>query len=175
MVPLALAVGALSISGCASVTPQLREEWFVGAAPLPTLVPRGQALARAEQVAAQRPGDFALQGLGRSMEPFYLPGTALVVHPTAMHMLKRGMAVVYTNARGEYVAHMLLERTEAGWTAIGLNNQAPDATLVTARNLVGVVRHAFASADTPFRPDIAARLTPPLPTEPAGRVVAVLR
>jgi hypothetical protein len=154
----AVAVTALLFGGCATQAAKPHVDLFVARAPLPTLVPRGQAMAAAERMAATREGDFALHGIGRSMEPVYVAGTAVVVHPTAFHMLRQGQAVVYTNRRGAHVAHMLVEQRAEGWVATGLNNAEPDAALVTAHNLVGVIRHAFVAEDTVFRPDIAAQL-----------------
>jgi hypothetical protein len=152
-----VALGA-GFSGCATQPAVRHLETFVTKAPLPTLVPAGEVMAAAEAMAARHEGDFVLRGLGRSMEPVYLAGTVVVVHPTAMHMLRPGMAVVYRNARGGHVAHMLLEKTRHGWLAIGLNNLDPDSTLVTEKNLVGIIKHAFAAEDTVFRADVAERL-----------------
>jgi len=152
-----MAIG-LALGGCATQPATRHVDLFVTRAPLPTRVPRGQAMAAAERAAAAREGDFALQGVGRSMEPVYVAGTAVVVHPTAFHMLRQGMAVVYTNRRGAYVAHLLVEKQSRGWVATGLNNAEPDDALVTAHNLVGVIRHAFVADDTVFQPDLAAQI-----------------
>lgn len=111
--------------------------------PVPIPVAAGEALACAERAAREHEGDFALAGSGRSMEPLYVSGTAIVVHPTELHMLRPGMAVVYRNARGAYVAHVLLEKARGGWTVIGLNNREPDDVLVTENNLVGLIRAAY--------------------------------
>jgi len=81
-----------------------------------------------------------------------------VVHPCSYRALRTGQAVVYVNRRGHYVAHMLVEEMSKGWFAIGLNNAEPDDDLVTADNLVGVIKEAYAAADTPFRADIAQRI-----------------
>ena len=68
------------------------------------------------------------------------------------------MAVVYRNEKNLYVAHMLVEELVAGWIATGLNNARPNEELVTAENFVGAVQAAYASPDTHFRAEIAARL-----------------
>ncbi len=145
--------------GCASPSASAKLDLFAQRAPLPTLVPRGQTFSMAEQVAAREPGDFTLIGAGRSMEPMYVHGTVVVVHPTALHMLRKGMAVVYRTPRGNYVAHMLLEKAGAGWRAVGLNNPDTDDVLVTPENLVGVIKHAFAPDDTVFPGDVVGRST----------------
>jgi hypothetical protein len=157
-VACAVAAVGLMFGGCATQPSARNVETFVAKAPLPRFVARDQVLSTAEKEAAKHEGDFVLQGFGRSMEPVYASGTAVVVHPTAMHMLRKGMAVVYRNPRGKNVAHMLLERTERGWIAIGLNNAEPDGTLVTEKNLVGIIKHAFAADDTPVRTDLAAQV-----------------
>lgn len=133
--------------GCATQASADKVELFVRRAPLPQRLARGEVMAAAERAAAAREGDFALHGVGRSMEPVYAAGTAIVVHPTSYHMLRKGMPVVYTNARGEYIAHMLVEKTERGWRAIGLNNAEPDAVLVTERNFAGIIQQAFSPAE----------------------------
>jgi hypothetical protein len=83
------------------------------------------------------------------MLPFYRPGTALVVHPTSYFVLRPGMAVVYRNWVGTPVAHVLVEKSDRGWIAAGLNNREPDDDFVTARNLIGVVRAAYAADGSP--------------------------
>jgi hypothetical protein len=155
---LALAAAGLMLGGCATYSPANNLELFARSAPLPTLVAHGKEMATAEAVAAKSDVDFALHGVGSSMEPVYLGGTAIVVHPCGYRTLRPGMAVVYVNRRGNYVAHMLVEEMPKGWFAIGLNNAEPDDDLVTAGNLVGVVKQAYAANDTPFRQDIAARI-----------------
>jgi hypothetical protein len=163
---LALIAAGLGLGGCATQPSAQNIQKFVGQAPLPTRVPRDRVLAAAEEVAAQHEGDFVLRGFGHSMEPVYLAGTTVVVHPTAMHMLRMGMAVVYRNSRGVNVTHMLLEKTAGGWRAIGLNNLEPDGTLVTEKNLVGIIKQAFTADDTPLPSDFAALL--PLPADLTG-------
>lgn len=142
---LGLVLVGVTGEGCSSSRAISKVELFVRTAPLPTVVPPGQALAAAERLAATREGDFALQGVGISMEPVYASGTAVVVRPTAFHMLRKGMPVVYANAKGACVAHMLVEKLRGGWLAIGLNNAEPDEILVTKENLLGVVQHAYVS------------------------------
>jgi hypothetical protein len=155
---VALAAAGLMLGGCASQPSARNVDLFVRTVPLPTLVPGSQVLATAQRVAATREGDFALQGVGASMEPVYVSGTAVVVHPTAFHMLRRGMPVVYMNRRGASVAHMLLEKVEGGWLAIGLNNADPDDALVTPENLVGIIKHAYAAEETAYRMDVASAI-----------------
>ncbi|HVS51278.1 MAG TPA: hypothetical protein VHD62_02890 [Opitutaceae bacterium] len=140
---------AWSLGGCAGVSSAGKVALFAQQASRPMLVPRGEVVAAAERYAAAHEGDFVLQGAGRSMEPVYFAGTAIVVHPTAMHMLRIGMPVVYRNERGACVAHMLVEKTAGGWIAEGLNNAEPDEALVTADNLVGAIKQAFAADDGP--------------------------
>lgn len=157
-VAVALLAACLGFGGCAAVEAKGNREMFVRRAPMPTLVPRAEVLKAAQRQAAATEGDFALMGLGRSMEPFYRGGTAVVVHPTSYHMLQSGMAVVYRNRSGGYVAHMLMRKTERGWLVMGLNNPTPDGSLVTERNVVGIIKHAFVASDTPFQPDVASQI-----------------
>jgi len=155
---LALATVGFLLGGCAAYSPAKNIDLFISRAPLPTLVARGAEMATAEIVAANNDGDFALHGVGSSMEPVYPPGTAIVVHPCSYRMLRAGMAVVYVSRRGSYVAHMLVEETPRGWLVIGLNNSEPDDELVTAGNLLGVIKDVYTASDAAFPPDIATRL-----------------
>ena len=152
-----LVAASLLLSGCTTYTPAGNIALFVRSAPAPTLVPRGQELASAEARAGQQENAFALIGSGRSMEPMYPGGTAVVVHEQSYQTLRPGMLVIYRSSGGYYVAHMLLEELRGGWLAIGVNNCEPDDELVTRRNFMGVVQAAFASADTPLRAAAAAR------------------
>jgi hypothetical protein len=155
---LALATAGLCFGGCTTYTPAGNMELFVRTAPVPALVPHGKELAAAEAHAARDANSFALIGAGKSMEPMYVSGTAIVVHEQSFKTLHVGMPVVYRNSRGYYVAHMLVEEMRDGWLAIGINNAEPDQELVTSSNFVGVIQAAYAAADTPFRADVAARV-----------------
>jgi hypothetical protein len=121
-------------------------------------VPAGRELAAAESHAARDHACFALLGAGTSMAPLYASGTAIVVREQSYLTLRPGMPVVYRHSRGHYVAHALLESRRDGWVACGINNPEPDDELVTEQNFVGVIKAAYASADTPFRTELAARL-----------------
>ena len=152
-----LVAASLLLSGCTTYTQASNIALFVRNAPAPTLVPRGQEFASAEASARQLENAFALIGSGRSMEPMYMSGTAVVVHEQSYRTLRPGMLVIYRSSGGKYVAHMLLKELRGGWLAIGVNNRMPDHELVTRRNFVGVVQAAFASADTLLRAAAAAR------------------
>lgn len=155
---VALVGGALLLTGCGTLSASRNLDAMVAEAPAPVLVQRGQEFRTAVSVASHLTGAQAFVGAGESMEPIYASGTAVVVTPCDYTELRPGMSVVYVNAEGRGVAHALVERTRDGWVVQGANNPAPDADLVTPRNLVGVVTQAFASADTPERLKIAGRL-----------------
>ena len=126
--------------------------------PVPRLVAEGQQLKTAEKVAAGIPGAQALWGIGRSMEPLYATNTAVIVQEIKYDDLKKGMTVVYIKSNGRRVAHSIVGETRGGFLVQGVNNDEEDAELVTPENFIGVVTQAFASADTAFRTDTAARL-----------------
>ena len=119
--------------------------------PESVLVPAGQQLARAEAVAAEIYGASAFFGVGRSMEPLFASGTAIVVAPVHYKELKKGMSVVYINSRGRMVAHSLIGDLPKGWIAQGVGNDEEDDDLVTKENLVGVIVEAFAEMPSDFR------------------------
>jgi hypothetical protein len=156
-VALMLAVGALGLGGCTSLSVQRDIETIVTMAPEPVMVKQGQEFRAAEAAAQHVPGAQAFRGVGDSMEPLYVSGTAIVVMPCAYSQLRAGMSVVYVNHNGRGVAHVLTNEMPGGWIAQGVNNREEDDDLVTANNLVGVITQAYASADTPMRREIASR------------------
>mgnify|MGYP006281818985 CR=1 FL=1 len=127
-------------------------------APAPVVVQEGQELRAAEVAASKIDGAQAFRGVGDSMEPLYVSGTAIVAVPCEYAQLRAGMTVVYVNHDGRGVAHVLVNQMPDGWIAQGVNNAREDADLVTARNLVGIVTQAYASTDTLARREAAGRL-----------------
>ena len=119
--------------------------------PAPVLVAAGSELAAADRHAASLEGAFAL-------EPLYAPNTAVVVAKRDYETLKTGMTVVYVSRRGSRVAHTIVGETRGGYILQGLNNDKVDQELLTPANYIGVVVDAFASSDSSFRMDNAARL-----------------
>ena len=81
------------------------------------------------------------------MNPVYGENTMLVTVPIAYADLKAGMTVVYFNHANRRVAHVLIAKETKGWRAQGLNNAEPDADLVTADNLIGVLYASFATEE----------------------------
>ncbi len=154
---LAMTAGALVFSGCSSLSVSRDLDTIVALAPAPVLVKSGTELRTAEAAAANVTGAQAFLGAGESMQPIYASGTAIVVTPADFSDLRPGMSVVYVNRDGRGVAHALVEKSGGGWIAQGVNNPEQDEELVTVRNLVGVITQAYASSDTSFRRDLAAR------------------
>lgn len=150
--------GALLAGGCATTSPDKNLSLLLDTAPVPRLVPAGREFATADRVAKPAEGDLAFAGVGSSMEPMYAPGAAIVARKCAFNDLRPGMVVVYLNTRDHYVAHMLLENTKRGWTAIGINNPEADTDVVTPWNLVGIVREAFVANTATLNPLVAAKI-----------------
>ncbi len=126
--------------------------------PAPRLVAEGAQLKTAEKFAATLPRAHALWGIGRSMEPLYATNTAVVVQEIDYDDIKKGMTVVYVKSNGRRVAHSIVGETRGGYLVQGVNNDQEDAELVTADNFIGIITHAFASADTLFRAETEKRL-----------------
>ena len=95
-------------------------------------------------MAAREPGREVLFGAGESMAPVYGDGSVLVTRPIDYRQLRAGMTVVYVSIEGHRVAHRLIRLEDHGWRAQGINNDTPDAELVTPENLVGVVYASLA-------------------------------
>lgn len=110
-----------------------------------------QALSDARALAAHDAHLKVMQVDGVSMQPYFGPGSVLVVKPIAAARLHEGMVVVYLNRFGEKVAHRLEAQTEAGWQVKGYNNSRSDSTLVTGANLLGVVYAVFNTDGVPAR------------------------
>lgn len=138
--------GAVLFSGCVAGSRQTPEQLFARAG-MPITPTHGSAWAAAERCAAAVAGDFALIGCGESMQPHLPPGAAIVVRPTSYFMLRPGMPVVYRSRSGAHVAHVIVRKSAAGWTALGLNNAEADEECVTPRNLVGVITRAFVASE----------------------------
>lgn len=164
-------IAGISLTGCSGAGTARTPENLRHRVPPATLVPPGRALDAAEADAARDPACFALLGAGRSMEPIYTSGTAIVVREQSFLSLRPGVAVVYRNRHGAYVAHLVLEKSSRGWLALGLSNPETDDEFVTARNFVGVIKAAYAAS--PF-PTLAARV-PTSDRPPPGSVTASLR
>ena len=156
---LTLGIAALGFGGCTSLSVERDLATIVSMAPAPVMVQPGQELRAAEAAAQHIEGAQAFRGVGNSMEPLYVSGTAIVTLPCAFHQLRAGMTVVYVNRSGRGVAHVLINEMPGGWIAQGVNNRTEDDDLVTADNLVGVVAQAYASADTATRRGLADRFT----------------
>lgn len=164
---LALVAVALLHGGCASAGGPAAGPRLVRArdlpailreVPAPVLVPKGRECSAALRTAAAIAGSDTMWGVGESMEPIYASHTALVVSPHEFGGLRSGMLVVYRNRRGTGVAHVLVARRDAGWVVQGVNNDEPDDDLVTPRNLLGVVTHAYAAAITAERAELAGEI-----------------
>lgn len=129
--PLGFAL-ILGFAGCTSAAP--------GSSPAPDgNASRREVWHDAELLAAREPGREVLLGAGESMAPVYGDGSVLVIRPVAYEQLRAGMTIVYLNQEGRRIAHRLLRQEQHGWRAGGLNNDEPDAELVTPENLLGVV------------------------------------
>lgn len=155
---LAVAATGLLFGGCTTAATDHNLMMFAASAPAPTIVARGTELYAAEQAAKSLHGCFAVRGEGASMEPVYVPGTAVVVRTGGYEQLQPGMPVVYASSRGVTVAHMLVAQTAHGWVAAGVNNEASDTELVTRDNLVGIITQAFASRTGSLPKAVAARI-----------------
>ena len=116
----------------------------------------------------------AYWGVGDSMEPLYATHTAIVVTPCDFAGLRPGMMVLYRDADGWGIAHVLVESGPEGWTAQGVNCAEADPCHVTPENLVGVVTHAYAAVESAGRKTMVAMvatlqarsapLAPPVPS-----------
>lgn len=126
--------------------------------PAARLCGEGAQLKTAEAAAAAIPGAEAFWGIGESMEPLYATNTAIVVTPIAYDDVKKGMTVVYVKSNGRRVAHSVVGETRGGYLVQGVNNDEPDAEVVNEKNLIGVITAAYATADSQFRTETAARL-----------------
>jgi len=102
-------------------------------------VPFAQALADAHQVTNLNSGWTVYVSSGESMLPQIDHNSLLLVDKADFDKLTAGMLVVYRDASGDLVSHRLIQHTNDGWVAKGLNNTQEDPGLVTRQNLQGVV------------------------------------
>jgi signal peptidase I len=116
--------------------------WGAGEAPI-SPISLETALADARALAAQHPNMTVMRIEGLSMLPYFGEGSVIVVKKISETRLRDGMVVVYRNYFGDTVAHRLVARVDGGWTVKGANNSRADTTIVTNRNLLGVVYAIF--------------------------------
>lgn len=168
VVRVAVLAGAVAAAGRASAA--IKSERLLAAilkhTPESTLVAPGEQMKRADAAAADIPGASTFWGVGRSMEPLYPSGTAVVVAPIRFKELQKGMTVLYVNRRGRMVAHSLTGDLPKGWIAQGVNNDEEDDDLVTRENLVGVIVGAFSEIQSEHRVALTKQLVA------KGRLVA---
>jgi hypothetical protein len=147
----AIALVSLGWSGC-STTSALRYSPSAVAAmsPAAEVVHPFEAMSLAKKYVAANPGTDFLVGSGDSMLPLYQDHTVVVMKKIAVGDLKAGMTAVFLGDSGHPVAHVLVARTSDGWVAQGVGNAAPDATLVSADNLMGVVIKAYEPSSSPM-------------------------
>jgi signal peptidase I len=153
-----LVVGGSALVAGAGIKSERTLAAIIERTPAPRLVAEGAQLKAAEKFAATLPRAHALWGIGRSMEPLYATNTAVVVEEINYDDIKKGMTVVYVKSNGRRVAHSIVGETRGGFLVQGVNNAEEDAELVTPDNFIGVITHAFASADTIFRAETEKRL-----------------
>ena len=115
-------------------------------------------MAAAERAAARDEFSFVLLGAGKSMEPLYAGGTAIVVGEQYFRTLRAGRVVVFRNHQDRYVARLLVEKMAKAWITTGLKNGAEDEEWMAADNFVGLVRAAYASVDPNFLAEVTAGL-----------------
>jgi signal peptidase I len=154
-----LVVAGSALVGQAGIKSERMLAAIIERTPAPRLVAEGAQLKAAEKFAAALPRRaHALWGIGRSMEPLYATNTAVVVEEINYDDIKKGMTVVYVKSNGRRVAHSIVGETRGGFLVQGVNNDEEDSDLVTPDNFIGVITHAFASADTVFRAETEKRL-----------------
>ena len=145
-----LGLGSLVGSGCASMDRPVSLETASQMSPLPTIASLADATRLAKSYVAEHAGAQIALGSGDSMLPLYKNNTVIVVAPTPMAALQRGMTVVFVSAEGWPVAHVLVEKRADGWVTMGLNNPGCDAHLMSVANYVGVVARAYQLDENPM-------------------------
>lgn len=112
-------------------------------ADVPSPVTFKQALQDTEYVASMNPNWVVFEAEGTSMYPHYGSNALVVVEKIPYSELEPGMLAVYVDREGDYVGHILLEKTPKGFTIQGYNNPVTDPELVTPSNLVGILFATF--------------------------------
>lgn len=155
---LTLAAVAFTLSANAGIKSQRLLAKIAQNTPAPVIVDKGQEMKIAEKL-AQDNGGTALWGIGRSMEPLYAPGTAVVVKDIAYDDIKKGMTLVYRKTNGGLVAHSVIDEDRRGYVVQGVNNDEPDAVSVNEKNIVGVIVAAYSANTGGFHQTMAMNNT----------------
>lgn len=83
------------------------------------------------------------------MAPLYGDSSMIVVNEIAFNILTAGMNVAFLNDQGRRVIHRLIEwDADGNWIVKGINNNTPDTSRVTPKNLIGVVYASFSYQDS---------------------------
>jgi len=78
-------------------------------------------------------------GFSNSLSGYFKKGYTVIIE-VEYDELKKDDFAVYRNCK-KLILHRLREKTNNGWIIEGDGNNAPDSTLVTKDNLVGIVLH----------------------------------
>jgi hypothetical protein len=149
----ALALAGLGWSGCSTATTSAMRyspQAVAAMSPAAEVVQPFEAMRLAKKYVVENPGTDFLVGSGDSMLPLYQDHTVVVTRQVSVGELQAGMTAVYLGDSGHPVAHVLVQKTPDGWVAQGVGNAAPDATLVTAGNLMGIVVKAYQPSSNPM-------------------------
>lgn len=106
---------------------------------IPSPVKFQKALQDAQYIASMNPNWTVMEAEGDSMSPHYGSNALLVIEKTEFKDLSPGMIAIYKDKDGDYVGHIILEKTPDGYIAQGYNNTNKDPQLVRADNLVGTL------------------------------------
>lgn len=104
------------------------------------------AVSDALTVAAHRPELSVMRIAGQSMLPYFGDDAVVVVKKIDAARMRVGMIAIYVNRFGEKVAHRVIAPVNGGWQVKGYSNDEADSTVVSNRNLLGIVYATFHSA-----------------------------
>lgn len=113
------------------------------ASEIPSPIPFQKALSDAQHIASMNPNWILMEAEGNSMNPHYSSNDLIIIEKSDFDDLRPGMVVVYKDKEGDYVGHIILEKTPEGFIAQGFNNSNKDPQLVTKDNYIGTLFATF--------------------------------
>ena len=86
---------------------------------------------------------FYANVVGESMRMYYPHQSTVIIKPIDFSSVKVGQVVAYKNNFGDEVVHRVEKKVDGGFLMKGSNNKGLDSTVLTDKNILGVVYVTF--------------------------------
>ena len=97
----------------------------------------------ANSIINNRKNWFYANVVGESMKTYYPHQSTVIIKPIDFSSVKVGQVVAYKNNFGDEVVHRVERQVDSGFLMKGSNNKGLDSTVLTDKNILGVVYVTF--------------------------------